>query len=107
MSICNSLGFLVDTLALMKVWCHIFGTIVPKCSFGASPSDLGIYKVWSLCTDDGYPLKLISYTGADPTNINKDPLGARVVLNLIELVVDNGKVELYFDNFFTSTDLLS
>jgi DNA excision repair protein ERCC-6 len=82
-----------------------FGHHSAKMFIRGKPIRFG-YKVWSLCTDDGYPLKLVPYTGADPANTHKGPLGTRVVMNLIDIVVENREIEVYFDNFFTNVDLL-
>ena len=63
------------------------------------------YKNWVICSNDGYPFKVIPYQGK--LNGNKEgPLGPRVVKQLLEIVTDANKHDVYFDNFFTSLPLL-
>ena len=67
------------------------------------------YKIWSLCGEDGYPYKINIYTGKKSSQRSDEPLGQRVVLNLLELVTNLSEpkyLEVYFDNFFSSTELL-
>ena len=64
------------------------------------------YKNWVLCSDDGYPFKVIVYQGKTDANKNEGPLGARVVKELLEVVNDDMLHDVYFDNFFTSIPLL-
>ena len=46
------------------------------------------YKIWSLCGEDGYPYKMNMYTGKNSSQRSDEPLGQRVVLNLLELVTN-------------------
>ena len=62
------------------------------------------FKVWALCSTAGYPFSLQLYGGAaDKTD---EPLGTRVVRQLLEAVGDPAEHTVYFDNFFTSHTLL-
>ena len=67
------------------------------------------YKIWSLCGEDGYPYKMNIYTGKNSSQRSDEPLGQRVVLNLLELVTNLSEPkyhDVYFDNFFSSAELL-
>ena len=66
------------------------------------------YKIWCLCGPDGYPYGLKIYTGKEERSAG--PLGSRVVNGMVDIVRNHSNVErhqLFFDNFFTSYDLLS
>jgi DNA excision repair protein ERCC-6 len=63
------------------------------------------YKLWMLCSSDGYPYQAIIYCGkADrPEHLG---LGEHVVTTLASCISDKTQHELFFDNFFTSHSLL-
>lgn len=64
------------------------------------------YKVWCLCDPiTGYLFNYQIYLGREETSGKEIPLGSRVVFNLISGHNFEGK-HLYFDNFFTSLELL-
>lgn len=72
-------------------------------------------KFWGLCTSDGFVLGLHLYCGKKSTTGNKFSkcaLGSRVVMNLLQPffgIIPTGKISqfhLYFDNYFTSLDLI-
>lgn len=58
------------------------------------------YKVWALCSSDGYPFQLDIYTGKDEQR--KAPLGESVVMKFANLLEEPTNKTIYFDNFFTS-----
>lgn len=65
------------------------------------------YKIWTLAGSDGYPYKSILYGGQ--SSHGTGPLGSRVVLALLEPVKrlsHSLKHCVFFDNFFTSYQLL-
>ena len=64
------------------------------------------YKIWMLCSADGYPYQAIIYCGkADrPEHVG---LGEHVVTSLAHCIANKEQHKLYFDNFFTSYSLLS
>ena len=67
------------------------------------------YKLWAICTSDGYCLQFHLYSGKEPSapsQTAKEGLGSRVVKRLLEIVEDGNSHEVYFDNFFTSHQLL-
>ena len=66
------------------------------------------HNIWALCGSDGYPYKLKLYRGKEPDQ-PKLPLGTRVVndmMSTIETYSAFTKHEVYFDNSFTSYNLL-
>lgn len=65
------------------------------------------YKFWALCDDDGYCYNFDIYCGKNNNDENSgDSLGARVVQKMLSVVVDPLKYNVFFDNFFTSLNLL-
>ena len=63
------------------------------------------FKNWVLCSEDGYPFKIIPYQGKS-SGAKDGPLGSRVVKELLEVVTDVRKHDVTFDKFFTSMNLL-
>lgn len=85
-----------------------FGKSSLKMFIRGKPIRFG-FKLWALCAPNGYPYRLQIYTGRDANN-SSEPLGTRVVKSMVEVMSNSSNVEshkLYFDNFFTSYDLLS
>ena len=63
------------------------------------------FKEWALCSTSGYTYKFFVYQGANAQPRPKDVLlGTEVVLNLLEKIPSG--VSVFFDNFFTSMDLM-
>ena len=63
------------------------------------------YKMWMLCSADGYPYNFELYCGKDDKRAL--PLGTHVVMNMLRPVKNRDEHVVFFDNFFTSYDLLS
>ena len=63
------------------------------------------FKNWIICSPEGYPFKVIPYQGKEAIKSGQ-PLGMRVVNELCEILQDPERQEIFFDNFFTSFDLL-
>ena len=63
------------------------------------------FKNWIICSPEGYPFKVIPYQGKEAIKSGQ-PLGSRVVNKLCEILQDPERHEIFFDNFFTSFDLL-
>ena len=63
------------------------------------------YKVWMLCSSDGYPHQADIYCGKSDRPKNRG-LGEHVILKFAEMIPEKGNHELHFDNFFTSHSLL-
>ena len=61
------------------------------------------FKLWMLCSADGFPYNIQIYTGKSE---DTGPLGQRVVIKLLECVTDADNHIVYFDNFFTNHQLM-
>lgn len=64
------------------------------------------FKIWMLCSSSGYPYAMEIYSGKKNESSGM-PLGEDVVMQLLSTIADPGRHEIYFDNFFTSYNLLS
>lgn len=64
------------------------------------------YKVWCLCSSDGYLYNFEIYTGKSQEKSADLGLGGDVVTRLLKVVKDPSNCFIYFDNFFTSLSLL-
>jgi len=68
------------------------------------------YKLWCICGKDGFPYHMDIYCGKDNQDTTGDPLGTRVVNNMLAAITEHTDVKqhvLYFDNFFTSYALMA
>ena len=64
------------------------------------------FKLWCLCSSDGYLFQFIPYGGAEANSEQKTmPLGTSVVLKLLSVVPKPQMHKIYFDNFFFSYSL--
>ena len=63
------------------------------------------YKIWMLCSARGCPYNFEIYCGKDDTR--KTPLGTHVVNTMLEPISHVDSHVVFFDNFFTSHNLLS
>lgn len=65
------------------------------------------YKLWAICGDDGYCYKFDLYCGKDQRpEFQCQPLGTRVVLDMISIISEPNNHIVYFDNLFTSRSLM-
>lgn len=64
------------------------------------------YKLWCLCSASGYLFNCIPYAGASDRYDREIGLGADVVLRLLKNVNSPCHHRVYFDNFFTSHQLI-
>jgi hypothetical protein len=62
-------------------------------------------KVWMMCSSNSYPYNMQIYSGKQDGD--NGPLGSRVIHKMLSVIEGNSKYEVYFDNFFTSYDLLN
>ena len=63
------------------------------------------FKLWMLCSSDGYPYNMQIYCGKQGED-DTTPLGTRVVNHLLACISDPASHVVYFDNFFTSYQLV-
>ncbi|GLV38098.1 hypothetical protein CBL_10065 [Carabus blaptoides fortunei] len=73
----------------------------------AKPVRFG-YKERMLCSHSGYCYNFIKYSGAEQRKDKHDnlPLGSKVVLQLLDIIENPSDHEVYFDNYFTSYNLI-
>jgi len=62
------------------------------------------YKIWMMCSSNGYPYNFEIYCGKDPNRTT--PLGSHVVNTMLQPITSNENHVVFFDNFFTSHRLL-
>ena len=108
-------------LYLLRTNCQQFGvfhknlsideSMVPYCGLHSAkqyikgkPVKFG-YKLWMLCSSDGYPYNFEIYRGKDKSRTN--PLGTHVVEKMLSHVTNPSKHVVFFDIFFTSHTLLT
>ncbi|XP_056635438.1 piggyBac transposable element-derived protein 2-like [Diorhabda sublineata] len=72
------------------------------------------YKDWMLCSSDEFCYLFDTYCGAKPTSVQAPtkiktslPLGSPVVLDFAKIIDAPSDDVLFFDNHFTSHDLLN
>lgn len=66
------------------------------------------FKLWCICSADGYLYKFIPYGGATPGKQKSElGLGAQVVVDLLSIVKDHSDHNIFFDNFFSSYKLFT
>ncbi|KAL1497396.1 hypothetical protein ABEB36_008374 [Hypothenemus hampei] len=64
------------------------------------------FKLWCICSDDGYLYKFIPYGGATQKKSDLG-LGADVVFQLLSVVKNAPEHDIFFDNFFSSYKLFA
>lgn len=97
-----------ENLSIDESMVPYFGRSSLKMFIRGKPIRFG-FKLWSLCAVNGYPYHLQIYTGRD-TSTSSEPLGTRVVKSMVDVVSTYSDIEshsFYFDNFFTSYQLMS
>ena len=100
-------GMFHDLLSVDESMVPYYGRHSSKMFIKGKPIRFG-YKLWCLCGSDGYPYHLILYQGKEAMR-SKEPLGIQVIgkmVNVIEQTSETTRHELFFDNFFTSHDLM-
>jgi hypothetical protein len=93
----------------MNQWCRILIDIRCKMYIKGKPIRFG-YKIWTLAGSDGYPYMNELHCGKRQNTSTSSPLGPNVVsrlLKVVEVHSDPTSHHVYFDNFFTSEQLLN
>lgn len=100
-------GYMHENLSIDEAMVRYFGHHSAKQFIRGKPVRFG-FKNCMLTSSCGYVYNLDTYCGAKNVDqsIKKLPLGSRVVLELLENVEFPSNHILYFDNFFTSHELL-
>ena len=95
-------GIFAQNLSIDESMVPYFGRHSAKMFIKAKPIRFG-YKIWTLCSSDGYPFHLEIYTGRDPDR-TRGP-GETAIMKKLEILETPSDHVIYFDNFFSSYDL--
>ena len=98
-------GVLHEDLSIDESMVPYFGRHACKQFIKEKPIRFG-YKLWIIASACGMPYKVIIYEGKPSGMNNNDPLGTRVILSCVEVCANPSLHHLYFDNFFSSYDLI-
>lgn len=102
-------GIFHDKLSIDEAMVKYFGHHSSKQFIRGKPVRFG-YKDWMICSSTGYCYRFDTYCGAKQNidKITKEslPLGSRVVLDLLSVVEEPKDHIIFFDNYFTSHDLM-
>ena len=100
-------GIFESKLAIDEMIVRYYGHNSLKQFIRGKPIRFG-YKLWAVCGSDGFCYKFDLYCGKEErAELRDQPLGTRVVLDMLSVVSDPSGHEVFFDNFFTSRTLLS
>lgn len=81
-----------------------FGRHLCKQYIRGKPIKFG-FKCWVIASSTGMPYKVTLYEGKYGNKNKEAPLGTRVVMDCLE-ICENPTSHIFFDNFFTSYDLI-
>ncbi|XP_029459182.1 piggyBac transposable element-derived protein 3-like [Rhinatrema bivittatum] len=105
-------GVFSESLSIDESMVPYYGHHSCKMFIRGKPIRFG-YKIWMMCSPDGFPFSMQIYTGAkyQPEESGTDktekvPLGTRVISDLISVIQEPRNHCLFFDNFFTSHNLM-
>ena len=98
-------GVFREELSVDEMLVRYFGHHPLKQFIKGKPIRFG-YKMWSLCGSDGYCYKFQLYCGKETGPKQDLPLGTRVVTEMLEAVHTPTDHIVYFDNLFTSRQLM-
>lgn len=87
--------------SMMPYYCHHFAKMFIRgklIRFG--------FKMWMLCSNIGYPYPMRIYSGKS-SEVEKSPLGSRVVWEPLSNVKNLEKHEVFFPSYIVSYKLLS
>lgn len=97
-------GVFSHNLSIDEEMVPYFGRHSCKMYIKGKPIRFG-FKLWCLCSSNGYLYQFIPYGGKTSTYENELGLGANVVLNLLSVVQQPSIHRVFFDNFFSSYKL--
>ncbi|XP_025192062.1 piggyBac transposable element-derived protein 3-like [Melanaphis sacchari] len=97
-------GVFSHNLSIDEEMVPYFGRHRCKMFIKGKPIRFG-FKLWCLCSSNGYLYKCIPYGGKTSTYNNELGLGANVVLELLSVVQHPSLHRVFFDNFFSSYKL--
>lgn len=98
-------GLFSHNLSIDEEMVPYFGRHSAKMFIKGKPVRFG-FKLWCLCSDDGYLFQFMPYGGAREEKTEMG-LGADVVVSLLKVVENPSLHRIFFDNFFSSYKLFS
>ena len=101
---CQQFGMFHKNLSIDESMVPYRGLHSAKQYIKGKPVKFG-YKLWMLCSSDGYLYNFEIYFGKDVSRTN--PLGTHVAEKMLSPVTDPSQHVVFFDNFFTSHMLLT
>jgi hypothetical protein len=100
-------GVFSSKLSLDEMMVRYYGRHPSKMFMRGKPIKFG-FKLGCLCSAFGYLNNLIPYCGKSSNESDTvGPLGTRVICQLADIIQHCDGHEIYFDNFFTSVDVLA
>lgn len=98
-------GVFSHNLSIDEEMVPYFGRHSAKMFIRNKPVRFG-FKLWCLCSSQGYLYQFIPYGGANQQKENSGlGLGSDIVLKLLSLVESANEHRVFFDNFFSSYNL--
>lgn len=107
-------GWFATALSIDEMMVKFFGKVCIKQFIPMKPTRFGI-KLWAICGPDGFVFYFDIYCGKNGhhgTGMDNIPLGSRVVLQMLRPLLTSTaprklqNYHIYFDNLFSSPDLL-
>lgn len=99
-------GIFETELSIDEAMIKYFGHHPAKQFIRGKPVRFG-YKDWMLCSSSGYCFAFDTYCGKNNNKYSTtETLGAKVVLSLLEKLEFPEKHVVYFDNYFTTLELM-
>lgn len=97
-------GVFSHNLSIDEEMVPYFGRHSCKMYIKGKPIRFG-FKLWCICSSNGYLYKFIPYGGKTSTYENELGLGENVVVDLLSIVQHPSVHRVFFDNFFSSYKL--
>ena len=97
-------GVFTHDLSIDESMVPYYGHHSAKMYIKGKPIRFG-FKIWMMCSASGYPYNMQLYSGKVHDK-PAQPLGSRVVKDMLSVVKEPSKHSVFFDNFFTSVQLL-
>lgn len=98
-------GIFTHNLSIDEQMVPYFGRHSAKMFMKGKPVRFG-FKIWCLCSSEGYLYQFIPYGGANPEGQKSQyTLGTQVVLDLLSVLPSPSEYRVFFDNFFSTYTL--
>ena len=98
-------GILHEILSIDESMTPYYGRHSCKQFIRQKPIRFG-FKSWVMASSTGMPYFVMIYEGKSENQLSKEPLGSRVIRECIFSCSEPTKHRFYFDNFFTSYDIV-